>query len=243
MSWSNWTDKHTQSWKHQYQFQSRLSCPLPLAAVGDRGHRGNVLLQSEDGVQGAVPRVDKCELVEACTINGAVSIRRPHKTVLKEMWIILDCVLFAVNGYCRSQQCGSICTSLRDLESVTRWIHATHSTPSSVNRVTWVNKMCLVFFFPLFLQTHRFFSFKERSTLIGVCCNVGGSVSSLCCCTHHRSENPACPAATLRCSPGWHVDQHPAHRSSTLGVLPASPAASTPLLEEKKEKQQSVWGP
>lgn len=129
---------------------------LPLAAVGDSRNRRNVLSQSEDGVQGAVPRVDKRELVEACTINATVSIRQPNQTVLKEMWIILDCVLFSMNGYCKSQQCSSICTSLRDLESVTRWIHATHSALSSVHCVTWVNKMCLVFFF-FFAHTQFFF--------------------------------------------------------------------------------------
>lgn len=94
--------------------------PLPLAAVSDGGNHGNVLLQGENWVQGAVPRVDEREPVDACTINRSVSIRQPHKTVPKEMGIILDCALFAVNGYCKSQQCRSICTSLRDLESVTR---------------------------------------------------------------------------------------------------------------------------
>lgn len=130
---------------------------LPLAAVVDSRNHRNVLSQSENGVQGAVPRVDKRELVEACTINTTVSIRQPNKTVRKEMRIILDCVLFSMNGYCRSQQCSSICTSLRDLESVTRWLHATHSTLSSVHCVTWVNKMCLVFFF--FFAHTQFFLF------------------------------------------------------------------------------------
>lgn len=48
---------------------------LPLAAVGDGRNHGDVLLQSEGGVQGAVPRVDQRERAEACTINSAVSIK------------------------------------------------------------------------------------------------------------------------------------------------------------------------
>lgn len=130
-----------QAWRwKKHPFPLQLSHILPVAAVGDCRNHGNVLLKSENRVQRAVPRVDKCELVEACAFNTTASIRQPNKTVLKEMWIISDCLLFNMNGCCKSQQCTSICTSLRDLESVTRWIHATHSTdcPQCTAWLQWI---------------------------------------------------------------------------------------------------------
>lgn len=44
-------------------------CMLPLAAISDSGNHADVLLGIEKGPQGAVPRVDQRELMEACAFN------------------------------------------------------------------------------------------------------------------------------------------------------------------------------
>lgn len=50
---------------------------LPLAAIGNSGNNGDVVLGREQGPQRAVPRVDQRECLKTCTFNTKAGEHSP----------------------------------------------------------------------------------------------------------------------------------------------------------------------